>query len=94
MLGLFLIPIYMLYEVLGWRGRKVYVPTAAMSGMAFGAILAEPLSVTDPALWQELVICGSGGAMCGAVFSWMLARHRKRRALSALAVTRGGGPAN
>jgi hypothetical protein len=60
--GLVLLPVYFLFERLGWRGWRVYVPTAVAAGIVL------PIGVGAARfLWEVRSIAATGSGGIGAV---------------------------
>jgi hypothetical protein len=64
--GAFLLPLCWVYERLGWRGARYYVPTAAGAGVVMAVWMVNP-SQAPPYLLS--VGCA---VACGALFSFLI----------------------
>lgn len=67
--GAFLLPLYWLYERLGWRGWRFYVPTAAVGGIVMAVWMANPRQAAPRALY---LLCVGCAAACGGLFSFLV----------------------
>jgi hypothetical protein len=67
--GLLLLPIYFVFERLGWRGPKYYVPTAAFAGLVAAVVMAYPL-FSEP--WTFYAVYCASSVSCAVVFSIVL----------------------
>ena|SRR6476660_7243638 len=68
LVGLLLLPVFLLFERLHWRGWRVYVPTASLAGVVT-ASLTEEGARWDAHLAAVSAIGAVCGALCGAVFA-------------------------
>jgi hypothetical protein len=68
--GLFLLPVLLLFEIVGWCGWRYYVPTAAVGGLVAALVMAYPEPLSSP--WTYYVLFSSSGASCAVVFSIVL----------------------
>ena len=55
--GLFLLPVFLIYERLRWRGARFYVPTAVVAGLLTMGVMQPP----------ESRAAGPGGLILGAL---------------------------
>lgn len=63
--GVALLPVFLIFEHAGWRGRALHVSTALVVALAGASLLPTPAALTVRALGAS-VLCG---ALCGLVFS-------------------------
>ena len=74
--GLFLLPVYWVFEGFGWRGWRSYVPTAAVAGLVTGLVMVYGDPSSPP--WTYYAMFSASGASCAAIFSMILAARRQR----------------
>jgi hypothetical protein len=63
--GVALLPVFLIFEGAGWRGRTLHVSTAIAVGLAGAVLIPTPAGLTVRALGAS-ALCG---ALCGWVFS-------------------------
>ena len=65
--GVLLLPVFLVYERLRWRGAHFYVPTAVLAGLLTIGVVQPPESrAAGPAVLVLGALCGLGS---GIVFS-------------------------
>jgi hypothetical protein len=71
---LLLLPLFVVYERIGWRRWVAYVPTAALAGVFLAIGLELPRVGTH--YWAYYALFSVAGAACAAVFSMALGQRR------------------
>jgi hypothetical protein len=64
--GAFSLPLYWLYEWLGWRGWRFYLPTAAVGGIVMAVWIVNPQQA------PPYLLCVGCAVACGALFSFLI----------------------
>jgi hypothetical protein len=69
--GLFMLPVWWIFEKLGWAGWRYYVPTGACVGLLLAFVLP------GGGNWEGYVLFGLSGTFCAIVFSAALAKAER-----------------
>lgn len=78
--GLSLLPVFLLYELAGWRSWKAYVPTGLVVGILTIVLMAnQPPQLLSV---QFLTLGGLCGTLCAVVFSLRLAAADSNEVMS------------
>lgn len=70
LVGLLLLPLFLVFEAFGWRGWRVYVPT----GLVAGLLVTIQIGGADTRAPHAFVLCATCGALCAWVFSVRMSR--------------------
>lgn len=71
LVGALLLPLFWVFEEIGWQGWQFYVPTAAVAGVLTALVMNRP-RLTSGATWTYYAISAGLGISCAVVFSIML----------------------
>ena len=66
--GALMLPLWLIFERLDWRGWRYYVPTGAIAGPLANFFLFD----AERRPWQFYIVCSVAGIACAIVFSLVL----------------------